>query len=291
VTFPDSPAASFESGDLRDEGLIPRILREHEVTRVLHLAALVGARAEDDPVAAVEVNAMATARLLRDARAAGVHRVVAMSTKGVLGPLPERYLHPTYQPVPVDHPPNPRTIYETTKLVVERLVAASRAGGLEACAMRLATTWGPGKTGTTHEGFSLHSDIASAAARGESVELDVHPDQGFDLVYYADVAAGLAAAALDAIELRSTVYHLGSGRLTTMSAFAHDVQSAFPGVTVRLGDRFPPGRNCLLDIGEAQRDLDYRPAWDIGRALGDIRRSSSATVRPAATSRSGAPAV
>ena len=280
VSFADASPPSAVIGDLRDQELLRSTVVRFGVRRLLHLGALVGEPCERGPALALEVNALATACLLALAETAGVERVVAMSTKGVLGPLDARYLHPAYEPVPVDLPPAPRSIYETTKLVVEQLVARSRAlGRLDAAAVRLATTWGPGKSGASHAGFSAHSDVVAAAAEGRRTRLDAHPDQGYDLLYYADVAAGLVSAVLTKEPLARPVYHLGSGRIVTARAFASAVEAAFPGVTVELGDRFPPGRNCVLDIGPAAVDFGYRPAWPLDRAIADVRARS--VVRPA----------
>lgn len=258
-------------GDVRDADLVRTILAEHEVSRIIHLAAVVGAPCERDPATAFDVNVMATARLIDAAEAAGVRRLTANSTKGALGPMPARFLHPTYDPVPVDHPPSPRQIYEVTKLAVERLVVAARARGLSAAAVRLSTTWGPGKTSETHAGLSFHSDLVAAAMRGGELTVDVHPAQAFDLVYYADVGAGIAAACLADGPLTAPVYHLGAGKLTTMAEFAAALEAAFPGCRLRLGESFPPGRNILLDIGPATADLDYVPQFDVPNALADIR--------------------
>jgi UDP-glucose 4-epimerase len=266
-------------GDVRDAALIPGVLRGHRITHVVHLAAIVGEECERDPVTALEVNTIATARLIEAAAATGVTRLVANSTKGVLGPLPERYLHPTYEPVPIDHPPSPRQIYEVSKLGVERLVAAARARGLSAATLRFTTTWGPGKSAATHAGLSFHSDLVDAAMNGGEVGTDVHPDQGFDLIYYADVGAAIAAAVLSDAPLSSHVYHVGAGRLTRMREFAEALEAAFPGCHVSMGERFPPGRNVLFDIEPARRELGYEPAFDVPTALADIaarseRRSS-----------------
>jgi UDP-glucose 4-epimerase len=267
--FPELAAAPIVSADVRDVAGLSRIVRDHDVGRIVHLAAIVVA--ERDPTLAIEVNALATGRLLDLAAEVGVRRVVAMSTKGVLGALDARYLHPHYEPVPVDLPPSPRGVYAATKLVVEVAVTVHRARGLDAIAVRLATTWGPGKTGASHGGFSMHSDVVAAAARGDSARLDIHPDQGYDLVYYADVAAGLADLVLAPGTLRSPVYHLGSGRITTVAQFASAVETAFPGVTIETGTAFASGRSCLMDIAAAQADAGYVPAWDVARALADVR--------------------
>ncbi len=267
-------------GDIRDSALVERTLRQLGISHVVHLAALVGDVCERDPVAAFEVNTIATARLIAASEAAGVGRFVANSTKGALGPLPERYLHPTYDPVPIDHPPSPRQVYEVSKLAVERLVAAARTRGLSATTLRFTTTWGPGKSAATHAGLSFHSDLVAAAMAGGEQSVDIHPDQGFDLVYYADVGAAIAAACLAEGPLTSHVYHAGAGRVTTMGEFAAALEDAFPGCRIAMGERFPPGRNVLFDIEPARRDLGYEPAFDVPAALADIVRRSTAAWAP-----------
>ena len=258
-------------GDIRDVELVRETLRANQVTRVVHLAAVVGEPCEADPVRAFEVNVNATQRLIEAAEAAGVTRLTANSTKGALGPLPARHLHPQYDPVPVDHAPSPRQIYEVTKLALERLVVAARGRGLSAAALRFSTTWGPGKSGDTHAGLSFHSDLVTAARAGGEIAVDVHPDQGFDLIYYADIGAAIAGACLTDGPLSSPVYHLGAGRITRMSEFAAALEAAFPGRRITMGERFPPGRNVLLDIGPARADLGYEPAYDVPAALAEMR--------------------
>lgn len=270
-TLPGSVPDAVVVGDVRNVDLVRETLSAHQITRVVHLAAIVGEPCEADPALAFDVNVIATAHLIEVAESAGVRRLTANSTKGALGPMPARYLHPTYEPVPVDHPPSPRQIYEVTKLAVERLVVAARGRGLSAAALRLSTTWGPGKSGKTHAGLSFHSDLVAAAMRGGEIAVDVHPDQGFDLVYYGDVGAGIAAACLADGPLSSPVYHIGAGRLTRMAEFARALEAAFPGCRITVGDRFPPGRNILLDIGPARADLGYVPRYDVAAALADIR--------------------
>ncbi|HET9456688.1 MAG TPA: NAD(P)-dependent oxidoreductase [Candidatus Limnocylindrales bacterium] len=285
--FPETATVPVIEGDLRDAALIREVIRDlgqghagrphGRAVRIVHLAALVEA-ADRDPVAAIEVNALATARLLDAAAEAGVQRVVAMSTKGVMGQLPARYLHPTYEPVPVDLPPSPRSVYESTKHLVEIAARWHRRHGADVAVVRLATTWGPGKSAASHGAYSLHSEVVARAVRGERCRIDLHPDQGHDLIYYADVAAGLADLALSRRPLASPVYHLGSGKITTVGAFAAAVEAAFPGVRVETGGAFATGRSCLMDVSVARRDAAYEPAWDVPRALADIRTLAAAGI-------------
>lgn len=268
--LPDAIPDLVVVGDIRDDELVRHVLADEGVDRVVHLAAMVGEPCEADPVAAFEVNVIATARLIAAAEAAGVRRLTANSTKGVLGPLPAEFLHPTYRPIPADHPCSPRQIYEVSKLAVERLIVAARERGLSAAALRFTTTWGPGKSAATHAGLSFHSDLVAAARAGGEVTVDVHPDQGFDLIYYADVGAAIAGACLADGPLASPVYQFGGGRLTRMAEFAAALETAFPGCQIRLGERLPPGRNVLFDIELARLDLGFQPGFDVAAALADI---------------------
>lgn len=281
VDLPDAGRPTVVVGDIRDPEVLREVFGAHRISSVVHLAALVFTPCETDPVLAFDVNATGTARLLEVAEGAGVRRFVANSTKGTLGPLPDRYLHPTYEPVPIDHPPSPQSIYETSKFAVERLLVGARARGLSAASFRLSTTWGPGKSGATHGGLGFHSDVVNAAAHGESSRVDIHADQGFDLVYYGDVAAAIADACLTPGTLHHPVYHVGSGRIVTMAEFAAAVEGEFEGVSVTLGDTFPAGRYCRLDIAPLERDAGYRPRFDLAVAMADARRILAAPVTPA----------
>ncbi len=272
LTFSDAPFAPAVVADVRDTEMLRAVLTSEGITRVVHLAAIVGRRADEAPVDAIEVNASATVALLRLARELRIRRVVVLSTKGVLGHLPGRFLHPTYDPVPTDWPASPVSLYDGTKLLVEIAVRGARDGGQDCAAIRLATTWGPGKGAETHAGFALHSDLVEAVLRGEPVEVEVGPQYGYDLVYYADVAAGLVAAAFGRAPLRDPVYHLGSGAIVTLGTFVEALTTIAPNARVRLGDQPPPGRNCRLDITSSRRDFGYRPRWHLRAALRDFVR-------------------
>jgi nucleoside-diphosphate-sugar epimerase len=274
--FPEIGEAAVVRGDIRDAGRLGDLIAARRIERVVHLAAIV--LADADPAMAIEVNSAASARLFDVAFAGGVERVVAMSTKGIFGPLEARYLHPTYDPVPIDHPPSPRGVYDSTKYLVEVAAERHRRAGADIVVARLASTFGPGKTSASHGAVGAHGDVLAAALRGESSRIDIHPDQGHDLVYYADVAAGLADLTLVDRPLKEPAYHVGSGRITTVGAFARAVEATFPGVQVETGDRFPGGRECLLDIDPTTRDAGYEPRFDIPRALEDVQALHAAGV-------------
>lgn len=119
-------------GDLRDARVRDALVHGADV--VIHAAALhaphVGLVGDAE---FRSVNVDATAALLDDADAAGVRRFVYISSTSVYG----NAMLPTDRAVWVDEelPPQPRDIYDETKLAAERLVAA---GPMAAATLRIA---------------------------------------------------------------------------------------------------------------------------------------------------------
>jgi nucleoside-diphosphate-sugar epimerase len=119
-------------GDLRDPSARARALRGAEL--LVHAAALHAPHVRVVPPAEFRaVNVDATRALLQDALSAGVQRVVYTSSTSLYG----HALEPGAQAVWVDEAlvPQPRDVYDETKLAAERLVAAS---GLNWIVLRIA---------------------------------------------------------------------------------------------------------------------------------------------------------
>jgi nucleoside-diphosphate-sugar epimerase len=133
--------AEFVQGDLRNEPLIANACRG--VDTVYHLAALQRMKPHVLRLSEQEiydVNVTATANLLRAARAAGVHRVVFVSSSGVYG-IPQR------QPVDEHHPLRPIGSYGRSKVRAEELCGEYLDGGLDVSILRPVSLFGPGMGG------------------------------------------------------------------------------------------------------------------------------------------------
>lgn len=120
-------------------------LRGH--TAVVHLAAAAHEAAErseraGDYASLQRVNALAAARLARDAAAAGVAQLVFLSTIGVHGDeTPGR-------PFTEESPVAPRSLYARSKLEAERLLAeVAREAGIALAILRPTLVYGPGNPG------------------------------------------------------------------------------------------------------------------------------------------------
>jgi UDP-glucose 4-epimerase len=258
-------------GDIREADQVEAALADHSITRVIHLAALLDKGAEVDPARTVDVNNVGTATVLSAAERIGIRRVIAMSTKGVLGAFEGEYAHPTYRPVSEDYPVRPETMYEITKRLVEDLVRRyKRMGNVDAAAIRLANNWGPGRSEGTHAAKTTHTVLVEQALRGETVRWPQGGEQRADIIYYRDVAKGIVTACL-ADKLDHALYHVGTGRAVSLNEFGEAIRKVF-GVDVEIGqglDYFGTNLShyCVFDISRARADFDYAPDFTLETAL------------------------
>ncbi|MDT8436652.1 MAG: NAD-dependent epimerase/dehydratase family protein [Gemmatimonadota bacterium] len=182
-------------GDLADEAALARLVEG--AGAVIHLAARMR---KDDPAASRAVNVEGTGRLARAAAAAGVARLVYVSSISVFAATraPGRTVTEDLEPERIDRL-NP---YSATKYEGERVVRelAARGEGPPFVIVRPTNVFGPG-------GRSWFVDWASRLRR-----LPVVPggDVDVDLVHVDDVAEALARAA-EVPAAAGEVLHVGGG--------------------------------------------------------------------------------
>ncbi|MGI9431839.1 MAG: SDR family NAD(P)-dependent oxidoreductase, partial [Myxococcota bacterium] len=110
----ESDSFHFVEGDIRDTPGLARVLEDHEVSGVVHLAALAGVRPSlERPTEYSDVNVTGTASVLEASVRSGVSRVVFASSSSVYG---ERSDGPFRESDPVERPISP---YAATKRAAE----------------------------------------------------------------------------------------------------------------------------------------------------------------------------
>lgn len=132
------PPATLCFGDLSDISSLERIIAEHRIDTVFHLAAqtevVVGSK---DPVGTMEANVRGTWNLLEACRRQGVGRIVVASSDKAYGRSKPPYRED--QPLLPDRP------YETSKACVD-LIATTYAStyGMSIATTRCVNLYGPG---------------------------------------------------------------------------------------------------------------------------------------------------
>jgi nucleoside-diphosphate-sugar epimerase len=182
-------------GDITDLDALGRALDEHEITRVVHLAALQVPFCRADPVLGARVNVVGTVNVFEAVRArlGRIPGVAYASSAAVYGPADP-------SPAPESGGVSPGTLYGVYKLANEgtaRLYWSESA--VPSIGIRPYVVYGPGRDQGLTSGPTLAME---AAARGEAFEIaydgpaqyDYAPDVGRAFVRAAACLAGAVVA-------------------------------------------------------------------------------------------------
>jgi UDP-glucuronate 4-epimerase len=190
----DEPRVEMVRGDITDLAAVERVLDEHEITRVVHLAALQVPFVRANPPLGMHVNVAGTVNVF-DAVSRRLDRIpnvtYASSTAVFNSDDP--------CPAPETGGTRPTTLYGVSKLADEGIARIYRAdAGVPSIGLRPYVVYGPGRD----QGMTSGPTVAIAAAlRGEPYEIgysgsaqyDFAPDVARAVVQAAHAAAGTAA--------------------------------------------------------------------------------------------------
>ncbi len=233
---------------------------------------LVGEWYNQHPLANEETNVGGTLNMLDACRLSGVRRIVLASTWSLYPDFHgTRHGHPHYEPVSETTPPHPVRPYEIGKYACERYAAWYRElHGLEFAALRFGGYYAAERRFQREpRGAGPINDMLSAVAAGRPYRLEAGGDQGMDLVYVKDCAAGCGAAAL-ARSTPSGIYNIGTGVASTLLQAAVILRDLAPGSEIVVGaGQLPAKHLCRMDITRAKTELGYEPRYMLREGLAD----------------------
>ena len=240
-------------GDIADREAVTRVVQEHDVRRIIHLAAWQVPLCRQDPSRGALINVVGTANVFEAARASGgrVERVVYASSAGVFGPPS------LYPPGPLrdDAPPHPTTHYGVYKVANEATARVYwEEHRIRSSGFRPLTVYGPGRD----FGVTATPTLAmKAAVLGRPYEL--RWGGSTDLIYVEDVARALIRAARATLD-RARVYNL-HGSAAALTDVVRVIETAWPqakGLITHVDQPMPFA--TALDDSRYQRDLGPAPA-------------------------------
>jgi CDP-glucose 4,6-dehydratase len=251
--------------DLLDPDSLRRVLIEHGVRAVFHLAALsLAPEAARSPLEAYEVNVRGTWTLLEACRTAGaVDRVVVASTDRAYGAgegLPYRE----------DHGLKPLYPYDASKACAD-IVARSYAATYElpVAVLRLANVFGGGDPHWSR----LVPGTVRALLSGERPEIRSNGEMMRDFLYVEDAVDAYltVAGSLDQSELRGRAWNASLGQPVTVLDVVRrliEISGVHTDPDVQ-GEGFPHGEVPYqwLDSSALERELGWRPRWDLQQGL------------------------
>ncbi|MCY0991887.1 NAD-dependent epimerase/dehydratase family protein [Nannocystis sp. ILAH1] len=261
------PGLPWSSLDVTRADQVDALVAELRPDVVYHLAAILSATGERDPLRTYAVNQDGTLHVLEAARKFSVRQVIFTSTIAVFGPgLPPL--------VGDDVSLRPTTMYGVTKVAGELLGEYySRRHGLDFRGVRF-----PGLLSAVLPGGGT-SDYAPLmyyeSLRTGGYEAFCRPDSQIPLMYMPDALRALVELSLAPRErLGRCIYNIAAFS-PTAHEIADEVARVVPGA--RITFKPDPARQAILDSWPralddtcARRDWDWRPAWDLARMSDDL---------------------
>jgi UDP-glucose 4-epimerase len=246
-----NPKARFHHLDVRSPELAAVVRSERPEVISHHAAQMDVRRSVADPIFDAEVNVLGTIRLLEAARAAGVERVLFVSSGGAAYGEQERF------PAAEDHPTNPVSPYGVSKRTGEHyLFYYHSVHGLPYVALRYANVYGPRQD--PHGEAGVVAIFSLKLLRGEAPIINGDGLQTRDYVFVRDVVA----ANLRALDSRFVgPVNVGTGRETDVNTLAaHLVRLSGAAVEpAHVPAKAGEQRRSVLDVSLAKRELGWAP--------------------------------
>lgn len=260
-------ADRLDIGDLRDTEAVARVLRDRDITHVVHFAAKTSVpESIADPSGYWSTNVDGSRSLLEAMRTTGVGRIVFSSTAAV-------YAHGLDRPIRESDTIRPATPYGTSKLAVEHLLAGYAEGyGFGATALRYFNACGAdadGMHGEAHRKEGHVVPLLLQTALGQRGSFKVYGD-GWptpdgtcvrDFVSVLDLAEAHFLAVQKLEPGRMAAHNLGSGEGTSVRQLL-DAAGRLAGRAVPHTVEAPrPGDPAVLvaDIASARVALGWEP--------------------------------
>jgi nucleoside-diphosphate-sugar epimerase len=249
IVAPDvSDRVDMVRGDIGDREAVTRAVRDHDIGRIVHLAAWQIPLCRQDPSRGALINVVGTANVFEAARASGgrVERIVYASSAAVFG------APALYPPGPIkdDAPHHPATHYGVYKVANEETARIYwDEHRIPSMGFRPLTVYGPGRD------FGLTADptlAMKAAVLGR--DFTIRWGGGTDLIYTEDVARAFQRSATAPLD-GARVYNL------------HGVSARIADV-VRLIERsWPPAKGRITHV---EQPIPFPDALDDTRYQNDL---------------------
>ena len=225
----DSERVTLVRGDITELEALERTLDEHEITRVVHLAALQVPFVRANPPLGMRVNVAGTVNVF-DAVSRRLDRIpgIAYASSTAV------YNASDPSPAPETGGTSPTTLYGVSKLADEGLARVYAAdAGLPSVGLRPYVVYGPGRD----QGMTSGPTAAMlAAVRGEPYEIGFTGTAQYD--YAPDVARAFLLAAHDPAA-GAAVYN-APGVAASVEEIVEVIRALVPGAEITWsGDRLP----------------------------------------------------
>ncbi|MCF8248076.1 MAG: NAD-dependent epimerase/dehydratase family protein [Saprospiraceae bacterium] len=265
----DGHDGPFELLNVLDRQAISEIVNRHGITQIYHLAAILSAKGEQNPLQTWDINMGGLFNVFEVARESGVSKVFFPSSIAVFGADIPRQMTPQNAIL------KPTTVYGMSKASGELWSQYYfQKYGLDVRSLRYPGVIGwqsdPGG-GTTDYAV----DIYHNAVKGEDFTCFLSENTALPMIYMADAIRAtleLMDAPTEKIKER-TSYNL-AGMSFSPSEIAESIQAHFPSFEVsyapdfrqKIADSWPES----IDDGPARKDWHWKPKYDLASMTKDM---------------------
>lgn len=250
------PYAKVVKTDWSDARALEQICNGVDV--VIQAAGLNAQDCAADPVAALEINGLATARLIASATRAGVKRFIYLSTAHI-------YASPLVGIVSEDICPNNLHPYATSHLAAESAVlGASQRKEIEGLVLRLSNVFGAPAHTDANCWMLLANDLCRQAVQTRKLVLRSKGLQKRDFIAMTDVCSAIEHLSIGA--KGTYVINVGSGASQSVVQMAQFIQQR---CLILLGYE-PALEFPALNVSENSELLEYQTGRlsELGLSLG-----------------------
>lgn len=260
--------------DATDGQAVAKIIRQYRVTHVFHLAAILSATGEKNPLGAWHINMNSLFSVLEACRTEGVKKVFYPSSMAVFGPDAPKQQTPQHTPL------NPTTVYGISKVAGEHWAAYYFAKyGLDVRSLRypgIISYETPPGGGTTDYAV----EVFYQAAKQETFSCFVSEDTTLPMIYMPDAIRAtldLMEAPLERISVRQS-YNLAGFSFAAHELVA-EVRKYHPDLDVSyqpdhrqaIADSWPQS----IDDQVARQDWGWKPTYDLSSMTQDMVKNLS----------------
>jgi len=251
-------------GDVTDFSHLIRTLKENNVDKVIHMAAIMILEFNANPLLGVKVNCEGTVSVFEAARFLGLKKVVWASSGSVFGPedmYPQEY-------VPNDAPHYPQNMYGAAKSFDEFVAAYyARRYGLDITALRFVMVYGAGQArGRT---AAIIRQLVYNPALGKPGKVPAAGDNVLGWTYVDDAARAVVTASK--VSQTGTKAFSVMGEIHKVQELADYVGELLPGADITL---LPLERSashtimtCKYETTRIEEELGYRPQWTMKQGI------------------------
>lgn len=255
--------------DALDMQALGEAVQHWRINQIYHLAAILSATGEKDPMRAWDINMRSLFNVLEVGRQAGLAKIYFPSSIAVFGREADHYQTPQHEVL------IPETVYGISKVAGENWANYYfRRYGLDVRSLRYPGIIGyqsmPGG-GTTDYAV----DIYHYAVKKQPYECFLGPETSLPMLYMPDAiraTLGLMEAPADRLTVR-TSYNL-AGMSFTPAEIAASIQHQVPGFTISykpdfrqaIADSWP----ASIDDSAARHDWGWKPEYDLDAMTKDM---------------------